>query len=53
MSSSFAVQTEVLPPIFPVHEGVIGIAGVASGVAGYGFFAVCVCVCLIVEKDAH
>ncbi len=34
VASSFAVAAEVLPPLFEVHEGVVGLAGVTSGVAG-------------------
>ena len=34
VASSFAVAAEVLPPVFEVHDGIIGIAGVASGAAG-------------------
>lgn len=34
VASSFAVATGVLPPLFEVHEGLVGIAGVVSGVAG-------------------
>jgi hypothetical protein len=34
VASSFAVAAEVVPPLFEVHDGIVGIAGVASGVAG-------------------
>jgi hypothetical protein len=34
VSSSFAVAAEVMPPVFDVHDGIVGIAGVASGAAG-------------------
>lgn len=34
VAASFAVTAEVLPPLFEVHEGVVGLAGVTSGVAG-------------------
>ena len=34
VAASFAVTAEVLPPLFEVHEGIVGLAGVTSGVAG-------------------
>jgi hypothetical protein len=34
VASSFAVTAEVIPPLFTVHEGIVGLSGVASGAAG-------------------
>jgi hypothetical protein len=34
VASSFAVAAEVIPPVFEVHEGIVGLAGVTSGLAG-------------------
>lgn len=34
VASSFAVSAEVIPPLFEVHEGIVGLSGVVSGAAG-------------------
>lgn len=35
VSSSYAINAQVIPALYTTHEGLIGLAGVASGVAGF------------------